>query len=221
MQTAAVSHIAQLNAWASGTKPWSFKGYEEAVRAAMLFRTRLTPYLYTAFAEYRFAGKPVIRPMALIDGGEETDQFMLGSSLLVAPMLTDQKTRTVRLPAGNWYDFDTGLPVGNGVKIEISPELTKIPVYVREGSLIPTLDDAATNSTLKPGSKLVVRQYGAGVCRGLLYDDDGETFEYEKGDFGWFALSTGGGVVTAHRTEGRRPLSYAAIRLLKIGADHS
>jgi alpha-D-xyloside xylohydrolase len=190
MQTAAVSHIAQLNAWASGTKPWSFPGYEDAVRSAMLFRTHLLPYLYTAFAQYHFQGTPVIRPMSLVDGGEETDQYLLGDDLLVAPMLTGQKSRKVRLPKGEWYEFQSGNLIGDGTTIEITPALDQIPVYVRAGALIPTLGDGAKSSTLTPESELVIRHYGPEAGHGLLYEDDGETFGYEKGDFAWQRLSS-------------------------------
>ncbi len=183
MQTAAVSHIAQLNAWASGTKPWSFAGYEDSVRSAMLFRTRLVPYLYTAFAQYHYQGTPVIRPMSLVDGGEETDQYLLGDELLVTPMLTGQKSRKVRLPKGDWYDFDSGVRVGNGTTIEITPALDKIPVYVRAGALIPVLSGKVLNSTLTPDSELEIRHYGTEAGHGWLYEDDGETFAYEKGSF--------------------------------------
>ena len=219
MQTAAVSHIAQLNAWSSGTKPWSFPGYEESVRKAMLFRTRLTPYLYTAFAQYHYQGLPVIRPMALVDGGEEMDQYLLGDDLVVAPMLTGQKSRTVRLPAGKWYDFDSGELVGGGSTITISPKLDKIPVFVRAGALIPTLGDDARTSTQEPNSELVVRHYGGGAARGLLYEDDGETFGFERGDFGWISLSVSDpkGLLKTTRTSGKRDLSFQKVRLLHVG----
>lgn len=101
MQTAVLSHVAQLNAWSDGTKPWSFPGCEEPVKKAMLFRIEILPYLYTAFAQYHEEGAPVIRAMSLIDGGEETDQYLLGDDLLAAPMFAGATARTVRLPAGD------------------------------------------------------------------------------------------------------------------------
>lgn len=217
MQTAAVSHIAQLNAWSSGTKPWSFPGYEDAIKKAMLFRTILSPYLYTAFAQYHFEGLPVIRPMALVDGGEEMDQYLLGDDLLVAPMLTGQKTRKVRLPKGNWYDFGTGDLAGNGTSIEITPALDKIPVYVREGALIPTLAEGARHATLSDESEIVVRHYGPGTGRGLLYHDDGTTFDYEAGDSCWLQLvSDGSTAVTITRISGKRA-SHFKSKLIQVG----
>jgi alpha-D-xyloside xylohydrolase len=207
MQTAVVSHVAQLNAWSDGTKPWSFPGAEEAVKKAMLLRITLVPYLYTAFAQHHFEGTPVIRPMALVDGGLETDQFLLGDDLLVAPMFVGAKSRKVRLPAGRWFDFETGQPVGTlpaasepggtaslrGETIEITPPLDKIPIFVREGALIPTLSPRLRAGAPWKEGELIVRRYGVGPAHGLFYEDDGETFAYEKGEFAWRRLEWNGG----------------------------
>ena len=206
MQTAVLSHIAQLNAWADGTKPWSFPGYEEPVKKAMNFRIEIGPYLYTAFAQYHYQGTPVIRAMSLVDGGQETDQYLLGDDILVAPMFTGTKSRKVRLPKGNWYDYETGELAGNGTTIEITPALDKIPIYVRDGALIPTIAPQLRAGKLAPQTPLIIRQYGQASGKGLLYDDDGETFGYEQGHFGWFTLSApavGTGTLTRDTTQGR------------------
>lgn len=194
MQTAVVSHVAQLNAWSEGTKPWSFPGFEAAVKKAILLRIELLPYLYTAFAQYHFEGAPVIRPMSLVDGGEETDQYLLGDDLLVAPMFAGVKTRTIRLPKGRWYDYETGDPAGGGQTIEITPALDKIPMYVRDGALIPTIPARSRAGKAMTESELIVRQYGSKPAAGLLYDDDGETLAYEKGQFTWHRLRWSDGI---------------------------
>ncbi len=222
MQTASVSHIAQLNAWSSGTKPWSFTGYEDAVRTAMKFRIQILPYLYTAFAQYRFHGTPVIRPMSLIDGGEEMDQYMLGDALLVAPMLTGQKTRQVRLPKGDWFDFHNGKLVGNGQTIHVQPKLDEIPIFVKSGSLIPMLSEKSKNTTLTPETELVIRHFGPGAGSGWLYEDDGESYEYEKGQFRWSQLesnSPSGTTLTGSlkTTKGAYKGSYSHISWVQLG----
>lgn len=193
MQTAVLSHVAQLNAWSDGTKPWSFPGVEEAVKKAMLLRIQLLPYIYTAFAQYHFEGTPVIRAMCLVDGGEETDQYLLGDDLLVAPMFAGSKSRKVRLPKGEWFDYETGAAVGADKTIEVTPALDEIPLFVRDGALIPTLPPGLrAGSPIRDGC-LIVRRYGTKQSRGLLYEDDGETFEYENGKFVWRTLTWGDG----------------------------
>lgn len=187
MQSACLSPIAQLNAWASGTKPWSYAGVEDAIRKAMLLRESLAPYLYTSFAQYWMDGVPVVRPMALIDGGLETDQYMLGDDLLVAPILAGEKDRKVRLPKGKWYRWSNGAYAGDGETISVKPALGEIPLYVREGAAIP-LFDVCTNIG-NPPDHYTLRTFGPGPWRGLVYEDDGNSFAYETGEFGQFRIS--------------------------------
>jgi alpha-D-xyloside xylohydrolase len=218
MQTAVVSHIAQLNAWSDGTKPWSFAGYEEPVKKAMQFRVEITPYIYTAFAQYHYHGAPVIRAMCIVDGGEETDQYLLGDDLLVAPMFVGAKSRTVRLPKGVWFDYETGERVGENETIEITPALDKIPLYVRDGALIPTISSQMRAGQLAKNTPLIVRHYGEASGKTLLYDDDGETFDYENGAFAWYELTSQDGV-SGKMTKRERdwPGSYGEVVWKHVG----
>jgi alpha-D-xyloside xylohydrolase len=190
MQSACVSPISQLNAWSSGTKPWSFPSVENEVKQAMLLRERLAPYLYTAFAQYHRNGIPPVRPMCLVDGGLETDQYLLGDDILVAPVFTGEHERKIRLPKGNWVDFETGAVIPGGAEITIHPSLGTIPMYVKSGSAIPMLPVGTTNLTKVPtDAPYTVRCFGPGPWKAQLYEDDGATFAYEQGQFGGFDLS--------------------------------
>ena len=206
MQTVCFSPLAMLNAWADGTKPWSFPDVEKQVNEVALLRMQLIPYLYTAFADYVFKGIPPIRAMNLepafasetttiengtLDGTanpyvmatkrEMRDQFMVGQDLLVAPLFVGEKERKVVLPQGRWYDFYTGELVGEGEVITVAPGLDRIPVYVRDGGIVPLFPPI----TKMDGTKhpLEIRHYGDNPGRFSLYDDDGETFDYQKGKF--------------------------------------
>lgn len=205
MQTACFSPLAQLNAWADGTKPWSFPEVEEEVRNIASLRMQLIPYLYTAFADYSFEGIPPVRAMNLEEGyqanyqtdkgqldatdnpyaiavrREVKDQFMVGPSLLVAPLFAGEKERKVILPKGKWYDFYTGSYVGEGEVITASPGLSRIPVYVKEGGIIPLWP--AITQVKDEKLPLEIRHYGKISSSYQLYDDDGRSFNYEKGDF--------------------------------------
>jgi alpha-D-xyloside xylohydrolase len=213
MQSACLSPIAQLNAWADGTKPWSFASVTDTVRDAMLLRESLVPYIYTAFAQYWHDGVPPVRPMSLIDGGTETDQYLLGDDLLVAPMFTGETSRTVRLPKGKWYDYATGAYVGENQSITVKPALNTIPLYVRGGSAIPTYV-GATNATKSAAlGKVTLRCYGDGEHRGLLFEDDGTSFGYEKGEFGLYELTSRSGNVVSTRIAGQRTGPKAIFKL--------
>lgn len=76
MQTVCFSPLAMLNAWADGTKPWTFPEVAESVKAISLLRMQLIPYLYTAFADYTFKGTPPVRAMNL-EEGYNMDEKML------------------------------------------------------------------------------------------------------------------------------------------------
>jgi len=226
IQTVCFSPLAMLNAWASGMQPWSFEGVAADVRDVIRLRLRLLPYLYTAFADYNRFGIPPMRAMLLEHGGpegsadgtdgqlddvtnpyaevvelEQDDQFMFGPSILVAPYYEQQTLkRTVRLPRGNWYDFHTGELVGNGTTIEVaSPE--RIPLFVKDGAVIPLLSEHVDNTGQAYGRPLEVRHYGEQPGSFELYEDDGVSFDYEKGAFALrtFSFAEGRGSETITR----------------------
>lgn len=207
MQTVCFSPLAMLNAWADGTKPWSFPEVAEQVRRYADLRMRLIPYLYTAFADYAFYGTPPIMAMNLDEGyacedmledgtldstdnpyamavkREIKDQFLVGRDILVAPFFTGERSRQVVLPQGKWYDFWTGEFAGEGEIITVKDASGKgdMPVYVRNGGIIPMYPAVTSIS----GEKLpvTVRHYGDASSTYSLYDDDGHTFDYENGDY--------------------------------------
>jgi alpha-glucosidase (family GH31 glycosyl hydrolase) len=205
MQTVCFSPMAILNAWSDGTKPWTFPDVANDVRAISSLRMQLIPYLYTAFADYAFYGTPPIRAMNLEDGfaieesvekgildgrqnpyamalmKEVKDQFMVGDNLLVAPLFTGEESRTVVLPKGKWYDFYTGNLAGEGEVITVSPGLSRIPVYVKDGGIVPMSPVNITSDNTKHPVEL--RHYGQKSSAFELYDDDGKTYNYEKGDY--------------------------------------
>lgn len=208
MQTVCFSPLAMLNAWSDGTKPWSFSEVEKQVADVANLRMQLLPYLYTCFAEYAFYGRPPMRAMNLVDGfdaqdekvegklnssenpyaqatrKEIKDQFMVGDNLLVAPLFEGEASRKVVLPKGKWFDFYTGKLAGEAEIITGSPGLDHIPVFVRDGGIVPMAESSQLQAA---GAKtnLMVRVYGNQETSYKLYDDDGSTFDYEKGAYSW------------------------------------
>lgn len=210
-QSVVFSPMAMINAWASGTKPWSFPEVADQIKEFSLLRMQMMPYWYTEFARYHFDGIPPFRAMNLEPGfnpaeavkteltsgnlednpyleavtKEIKDQYMAGEYLLVAPMFEGEVSRTLVLPKGNWYDFYTGQYAGNGETIEVTPGLDRIPVYVKDGGIIPMM--APRLHAPKAGEKvdIEIRHYGNADGAYRLYDDDGETFDYENGAYSW------------------------------------
>lgn len=214
MQSVCFSPMAMLNAWADGTKPWTFPDVEDEVRAVAQLRMRLLPYLYTAFARYQTEGIPPFRAMQLLSQQdfralslpgqlnstenpyaekllkEVEYQYLMGDAMLVAPMFAGEESRAVVLPPGKWYDFYTGDLVGEAEVITVTPGLDRIPLFVRDGGIIPMI--SSRNQMPEPGEILAleVRHYGQSPGKTKLYDDDGTTFDYERGAFSWAELST-------------------------------
>lgn len=206
-QTVIFSPMAMINAWSSGTQPWSYPEVAEQVKELSLLRMQMMPYWYSEFARYHFEGIPPFYGMALETGfsqqlkkeaantnleenpyaeaaaKEIKDQYMAGENLLVAPLFTGQTTCKVILPKGKWYDFYTGELAGDGEVINVSPGLNRIPVYVRDGGIIPMMKPML--HAPKAGEKvdIEIRYYGTKPGKYALYDDDGETFNYEKGEY--------------------------------------
>ncbi|UDQ99227.1 TIM-barrel domain-containing protein [Lentisphaerota bacterium WC36G] len=186
MQAVCMSPLAMLNAWSSGKKPWSFKKVENEIRTAINLRMSLLPYIYTTFAQYRFTGQPPVRSMLLNYNIENADQFMLGDSLLVAPIIWGKHkndTREVILPKGKWYDFYTGKYVGNDQKIKVTVSLDKMPLFVKNGGIIPMINPVMNPDQIKENTKLTLRHYGDVPSEFMLYDDDGKTFNYQNKEF--------------------------------------
>jgi alpha-glucosidase (family GH31 glycosyl hydrolase) len=190
MQTVCLSPLALLNAWNSAAMPWSFPEVEPIVRQTMQLRMRLMPYLYSAFARYHYDGTPPFRAMALETGQplDIGDQWMVGDSLLVAPLFAGETAREVFLPEGAWYDFETGERFEGGGKVEVQALVEKLPLFVRDGGIIPLMPPSP--HAPRPGETvpLKVRHYGAAPGVFGLFDDDGETLAYERGKYVWRRL---------------------------------
>lgn len=108
---------------------------------------------------------------------------MFGPSLLVAPMFTGQTSRRVILPGGKWYDFYTGDFVGEKEIVTVRPGLENIPLFVRDGGVIPLIPKRLHAPRAGEILPLEIRHYGTSEGTFLLYDDDVETYDYESGEF--------------------------------------
>lgn len=191
VQAVCFSPLALFNGWATSTKLWTHADVAGDIRDAIRLRMRLLPYLYTAFAQYHYEGTPVIRAMPLVAGGlaDIKDQYMFGDALLVAPIAAGVKSRRVVLPPGKWFDFHTGRFAGDGETITVTPSLARMPVYVKDGSLVPMVGERQYAPRPDDMLALEVRHYGERPAATLVYDDDGETFAHERGERSWTRLS--------------------------------
>ena len=125
-------------------------------------------------------------PYAMDKVIEATDQFMFGPSIMVAPFYDDKATeRQVHFPPGSWYDFYSGQPVGSHPTLVVKAEVLddQIPLFVKDGALIPMLSKDVLNTEEILGCDLEVRHYGTADGTFELYEDDGKSFDYEQGSY--------------------------------------
>jgi alpha-glucosidase len=170
-------------------EPWAHGHQYEAIRKRYIeLRYRLLPYIYTSMEESFRAGIPLMRPIFLEYPqakefyGDERD-FFFGNDFLVEPVVTEMvDPEEIKLPPGTWYDFWSATRFTDKDKIVLSPKLDELPLYVRAGSIMPMQPVIqATNET--PSGPLELRVYPGDNCRGSLYQDDGRSYGYEKGEF--------------------------------------
>lgn len=146
----AFSSHTRLHGNESVRVPWEFD--EEAVdvtRHFMKLKARLMPYLFSKAVEATERGIPMMRPM-LLEFPEDRncwhldEQYMLGESILVAPVMNADGSKQFYLPAGTWTDLQSGEKLAGGWHTK-QYDFFGLPVFVREGSVlaIGTIDDTA------------------------------------------------------------------------------
>ncbi len=123
-------------------EPWRYgrRAFRIILRYARL-RMRLLPYLYTEAAAAVAAGMPLMRPLVLDYQNDPTtwqvgDQYLLGRSLLVAPVLTPDGRRWVYLPAGTWWDFWRHTRHSGPGWRHLQVPLEEVPLFVRDGTVL-------------------------------------------------------------------------------------
>jgi alpha-glucosidase len=163
----------------SASEPWMYPEILPLVRAAMEWRERLLPLLYTLTWRAHAHQEPILRPLFLdfpdeSESYEENDEFMLGRDLLVAPIVEPGAvSRSVWLPKtdGGWRHIRTGalVPCG-GHKIEAP--LGAAPAFLRAGAILPLGPSPSWTD-----GPLTLRLFAAedGASDLEIYDDDGES----------------------------------------------
>ena len=200
METIVFSAQTLVNCWYMKNPPWLQTNTDKSNRGELMperaevtagvrrlfeLRMSLIPYLYSAFAEYHFSGTPPFRAVVMdfpqdANTWQLDDEYLAGPSLLVAPIFAGQTSRAVYLPAGEWFDFWTGERLEGGRKLDVSKPMDQIPVYVKGNSLLAL---AKPVQCVKPEEcfELTVRAYGSNPLPFTLYEDDGSSYDYERG----------------------------------------
>jgi alpha-D-xyloside xylohydrolase len=197
IQVAIFAPVAQVNCWYMNFPPWLqieagknnrgnfMADHEEAtavVRRLFELRMSLIPYLYSAYHEYRNSGTPPLRALVM-DWPDDPrtrgvdDQFLVGPSLMVAPIFAGQAKRKVYLPKGRWHDYWTREVYEGGRVVDVAKPLDQVPRCVKNDTCF----------------ELTVQVYGPHPAAFMLLEDDGTTYDFEKGKQNRIELAWAGG----------------------------
>lgn len=204
LQTMVLSPLMLLNIWMMPNPPWrqlvrernvrnEFYPPEEQARLEVLtretlqLRMRFLPYLYAAFAAYRFEGTPPFRALAMDYPEDERLRdvdfaWLAGERLLVAPFRAGMTELVLPLPPGVWRDFHTG--ERHEAEVRLAPAIGELPILVKENSVIPLADPV---EYIEDGMqhRLTLRVYGSAPEPARLFADDGFSFGYENEAPAW------------------------------------
>lgn len=182
-----------MSGWADADRqPWVYgHPYTDINRKYLKLKMRLTPYGYTYCHEAHTTGVPMARAMVLefpddpVTRDTTTQyQFMSGEWMLVAPVYTRRNTREhIYFPTGEWYDYWTGDKYEGGKWLDkYNAALDVCPVFIRQGAIIPMYPEMNYIGE-KPTDVLTLDLYPYGNTSFTLYEDDGLTRDYKKGEF--------------------------------------
>ena len=209
---------------------WSFDKVEPTLVRYDKLRYRLMPYIYSLAWKVSSDDYTIQRPLVMDWRTDEKtwnigDQFMFGPALLVNPVLkANANKRTVYLPASPaWYDFWTGESTAGGKEVEAAAPLDRMPLYVRAGSILP-MGPEIEYAAQDPAGPIELRIYRGADGAFDLYEDAGDSYEYEKGQHSLIPIlwNDNAGVLTIGGREG----SYAGMvskrkfRVVMVGDGH-
>ena len=173
-------------------EPWLMvQPYQNAIAEAMRLRTRLIPYLYTGLHQNSVKGIPFLTPLYYEFPKDPMaykarNSYFLGRNLLVSPVITpmikslNSACTEVYLPEGNWIDFNTAQLVKGGRSIKVYNDIESIPVFVRQGTILPLSKWEDSDDPNGNPLTLIVKVYPSDHAEYTLIEDDNETIAYQK-----------------------------------------
>ena len=205
IETSVYLPLMRVHGYMSDTEPWNYGDEaKQYIAQCLAERYRLLPYIYSNAAAVAFEGSTLMRPL-IFDFSqdrralEQPHEYMFGQALLVNPITEPHVTSwKTYLPenTGGWYDYHTGKHLDGGqtvtakASLRVSPlggteggaaSPLPIPIYARGGSILVTGEQLQHSSDVQQ-SVITVHVYPGNDAQFVLYEDDGETNDYEHGE---------------------------------------
>ena len=187
--------LFRIHGFKTETEIWKFgEEFEATARKFIDLRYHLMPYIYSEAWEVTKNAKVLMSPLAYYFPDDKNTwdnkyQFMFGKSIMACPVTTYKaRELEVYLPEGNWYDYWTSEKLTGSQKIKAPAPLNSMPLYVREGSIIPTGPKVqyATQETDEP---VLLNIYPGKDASYTLFLDDNVSYDYEKGIYSEINIS--------------------------------
>jgi alpha-glucosidase len=160
---------------------WNYRHYGK-------LRYRLIPYIYTYAREATINGSPLVRALVLENQYDPETynsfcEYLLGKEILIAPLWSDTTFfRDIYLPEGEWIDLSDDITYPGKQTINFHAPIDKVPIFVKAGAIIPMAPDNQ-HYIDEIASPLTIQIYPEGKSSFELYEDDGESYDYEKDIF--------------------------------------
>ncbi len=171
-------------------EPWSFDDeVTNIVRKFIELRYQLLPYLYTMFYRYSKEGVPMLKPLVHFDQEDHqthfrTDEFIFGEQILICPVHEpNAQGRRMYLPRGTWYNYWTNEAVVGGMEKWVVAGLDKIPIFIKEGAMIPKYPVQQYVGELEIKEMVLDVYYKNGVETSTVYEDGQDGYDYKKGRY--------------------------------------
>ena len=174
--------------------------FYDAIAATIRLRYQLMPYIYALAGRVWYGDGMMLRPL-LFDFAKDrravrtATEYMFGPSLLVCPVtepmayapggavIAREKRWTVYLPKGcDWFDFWDNARYRGGQEVTVDAPLDRMPLFVRAGSIIP-IAEGLQYADQRPEGPMEVRVYPGADADFELYEDEGDGYGYERGEY--------------------------------------
>jgi alpha-D-xyloside xylohydrolase len=172
------------------------EGTQAVLRKYLDLRYRLLPYTYSQAWQVTSNGATLQRPLVMDFPKDKEvlnvgDEYLWGPAILVTPVTTQgATTRSVYLPSDKapWYNFWTGATSPAGQRIDTEAPVDTLPLFIRPGSIVP-MGPFLQYSSEKPADPIELRLYAGANGSFTLYEDEGDSYRYEKGAYATIPFS--------------------------------
>jgi alpha-glucosidase len=173
-------------------EPWLFGEYNtNKIRTILEQRYRLLPYLYSSFYTAHKTGMPINRMLPInytfdhkVYEGKFENQFLFGDNMLVCPVESNKQITDVYLPGNHkWYRLSNDEAFDGAKSYSVAAPLDDLPVFIKAGAIIP-MQSVIQHTKEKGNGILYLHVWKSNSNNSFVYyEDDGETYNYEKGSF--------------------------------------